>query len=202
MPPTPLPWFPGSHLTRTGRINAVSGGSWREYWSIQRSSSRMGPSSKAVCSEESRSRKTHCQEAAPCQPGHQLIAPVPSIPHQPAVPRKLLPPAQKASSLPREQHSGHRAPHSLPPPPGPSGPPPLPTRPGNYLSEPPWLKSLVWPGQSRHPASGTGSEEAMGGTNWVGLSRDRAVPPSECWPWWCLCWPLAKVSFLLMRAFF
>lgn len=41
----------------TGRMKAVSGGSWLEYLSIHCSSSVMVPSSKAVCSEEPSDRK-------------------------------------------------------------------------------------------------------------------------------------------------
>lgn len=52
------PWpiaTPGfRQLVPTGRIKAVSGGSWLEYLSIHCSSSRMGPTSNVVCSVETR----------------------------------------------------------------------------------------------------------------------------------------------------
>lgn len=46
----------------TGRMKAVSGGSWLEYLSIHCSSSRIGPSWKAVCSKESRADRPYYKQ--------------------------------------------------------------------------------------------------------------------------------------------
>lgn len=138
----------------TGRMKAVSGGSWLEYLSIHRSSSRIGPSWKAVCSKESRAERPYCKHAT---------RPLGSTPSCVGVP---LPSASRITSLSRQrarmsalpkssgaqdpggQHSGAALTQR---------PQELPEQARNYLSETPWLRNSEWPGRSRHPAACTGS---------------------------------------------
>lgn len=98
---TGKPVFPSKQLPRhtklstpipTGRMKALSGGSWLEYLSIHRSSSRTGPSWKAVCSKESRAERPYCKHAT------RPLGNTPSF-----CVGALLPPASRITSLPRQR---------------------------------------------------------------------------------------------------
>lgn len=89
-----------------------------------------------------------------------------------------LPSALKVTSLPSQRALGSRLPVGstravLTP-----RPQELPEQAENYLSEPPWLRNVEWPGRSRRPAECTGSENKgeEKGRLWNGLILLGCVP--------------------------
>lgn len=130
----------------TGRMKAVSGGSWLEYLSIHCSSSRIGPSWKAVCSEESGAERPYCKQCRQTTGKHPILCVcvlLPSASRITPLPRQKAGmsalPESSGAQAPSRQHSGA----ALTP-----RPQELPEQAGNYLSEPLWLRTVEWPGRS------------------------------------------------------